>query len=699
MATFDLRPWLTCVDTGLGAIPDADLEEVDADDVDVHDADARALLIRVQHPGLAAAIDGDIDEVVVGGEAVNPRLHLAMHEIVMNQLADDDPSAVRRTARRLERDGHDRHEILHMIAGGVAGELWSTLHDQAPADIDRYIAYLDGLPGTWWEGFDEPDDGELNDDPFELLDPPTGEGPAAALVGAMLDEGVDLTDEAAVGAWIEDFNARPIAERDRLLSDPLGDVGPVPIALPDDATLAAAALATPAMTQLAQFLAWLGDRRPLTQQGNLKLADGKYLVGLLGTDDRFDEIIGGRTFRTQSTTHLFGVDLVYRLAVGSGLARAQGASLRRTRQGTRLAEAFAAVAAPPGAVSADPREDQGGPAAIADADVVLDTWRTVVLEMIRLGMVAGGRPDQYRLRWWEDTLNEGVIDLLTAMLLSGGPLSVDRLVDDALEQLGDDYDLDRVSAWARDDLSESIAWGMGCLVDRLVWLGVATREDVRVKVDLLDQERRLGGQLALTPLGSWFVRPLLIAQGFEVPLAGEFADAGAGELLDAVAEWPPEAFEAEVAEWAADRPTAADELAAVARHAVDPDQVDTVFEALDVLADHAEPAVRALGDDPRCRPFATAWLRNHSLPPLRSDEPADAGLDLVRSLAAVIVTSGPDAAVEAAADEGVDTALVERLWRVDDPWTTPVLEALASGSHKRLSKAARRALFKRRNRN
>lgn len=42
-------------------------------------------------------------------------------------------------------------------------------------------------------------------------------GPAKAIISAMLDEGVALTDQASLDAWLTDFNARPREERDRVL--------------------------------------------------------------------------------------------------------------------------------------------------------------------------------------------------------------------------------------------------------------------------------------------------------------------------------------------------------------------------------------------------------------------------------------------------------------------------------------------------
>ena len=43
-------------------------------------------------------------------------------------------------------------------------------------------------------------------------------GPSKAIFGAMLDEGIEVSDKAVVNAWINDFNARPEEERNKVLS-------------------------------------------------------------------------------------------------------------------------------------------------------------------------------------------------------------------------------------------------------------------------------------------------------------------------------------------------------------------------------------------------------------------------------------------------------------------------------------------------
>jgi hypothetical protein len=112
------------------------------------DPDARAVAIRREHPELEEAFAGR-DEVDAGDGRMNPSLHLAMHEVVATQLWDDSPPEVWDTAARLLDAGYQRDEILHMLAGPVAEQLWGALHDERPDDRQSDLAALRALPGSW----------------------------------------------------------------------------------------------------------------------------------------------------------------------------------------------------------------------------------------------------------------------------------------------------------------------------------------------------------------------------------------------------------------------------------------------------------------------------------------------------------------------------------------------------------------------
>jgi hypothetical protein len=229
-------------------------------------------------------------------------------------------------------------------------------------------------------------------------------------------------------------------------------------------------------------------------------------------------------------------------------------------------------------------------------------------------------------------------------------------------------------------------------------LGAATRDGVVVARDRWGHERRDGGELGLTDIGRWFVRPMLLARGYEVALAGELAHASADVLLAAIADRPLDAMHAEVRAWAAVRDTAADELAAAARQASGSEIRALAFEALEVIGDDAVPVVRALVDEPELRPWAVGWLvaRSDEQPPAFA---TDAAAGFVQAMAVALVVGGPDAVAAMLSDETrVDEqiAVIEQLWHVDDPYTAQVLEALAEAADRKVAKAARKALFKHR---
>src|SRR5690348_2806854 len=92
------------------------------------DESDRETLVLHEHPELEQAIEDDLDEIAVNGQAMNPRMHIMIHTIVANQLWVGDPPETWETARRLTALGYDRHEVLHMLGGAVNDQLWSMVH-------------------------------------------------------------------------------------------------------------------------------------------------------------------------------------------------------------------------------------------------------------------------------------------------------------------------------------------------------------------------------------------------------------------------------------------------------------------------------------------------------------------------------------------------------------------------------------------
>lgn len=117
--------------------------------LDPEDADERSLLIRLAHPELDDAISQGRDEIDIGGEPMNPRLHLTIHEIVAAQIIDDDPPEALATAARLLELGRDHHEVLHMLGSVVTQQIWTVTHEHLPYRREEHVAALAALPGSW----------------------------------------------------------------------------------------------------------------------------------------------------------------------------------------------------------------------------------------------------------------------------------------------------------------------------------------------------------------------------------------------------------------------------------------------------------------------------------------------------------------------------------------------------------------------
>lgn len=491
-------------------------------------------------------------------------------------------------------------------------------------------------------------------------------GMAKSIGTAMAADGVDVTDDDAVQEWIAAFNARPEAERRQLTDGGLGfptlpattgrlslppDLEIPPVELAPTTELAAMAAAAPAFARLKGFVDYLGIGRTLTKTGNLTVADGTALARLLGTGDLGPT--GDRRVRT--STDLPEVDLTFAWADEAGLVDIHPPKLVPTRLGIDMARQ------------------------------PLEAWWAAFEGLLALG------PASFTHGWvpWADMLDDGMADLLVLAYLDDEPLDIAALAAEAWEPMAANLHA-RLGIADRDGklLLDAVTADLGRLVDLLAGLGAVERE---------------GSAVSLTPLGRWAARRLLLDDGFEAPLVGELAGADAAVLLSACAHYELDAATAEIDAWLAPRPPA-DAVGALAEGARalagSADARPLFFHALGRLGPEAADAVRGLQSDRWLRPYATAWLMEHGLEGPASLSGDDVAGMLLDQLAALLAGGGPVAAVEVLAGLGPpaeQAALVDQIWRTEDPAAVDVLEAI--GRHhpdKTVAKAARKALFKRR---
>jgi len=112
-----------------------------------------AVLARIlkQHPEYSdiweRAADLDPHEEVLR-DGANPFAHIAIHQIVENQIANHDPPQTAETLEALMQAGYTRHEAIHAIGNVLAEEIYEILRDERPFDEASYVQALRELVQT-----------------------------------------------------------------------------------------------------------------------------------------------------------------------------------------------------------------------------------------------------------------------------------------------------------------------------------------------------------------------------------------------------------------------------------------------------------------------------------------------------------------------------------------------------------------------
>jgi hypothetical protein len=283
---------------------------------------------------------------------------------------------------------------------------------------------------------------------------------------------------------------------------------------------------------------------------------------------------------------------------------------------------------------------------------------------------------------------EAAPQLLSFLHLSNGPVAIDALL----------YLLRQRVAELRAERHEPPADGEG---DPLPALLDWTLDAAGLVGALRPRDPLRPDEVTLTPLGSWAVWVKLeqICVAAQGP-AGHM-EQSAETMLRACARLSPGPARAEYRAWLAARPVApaVAELLETAR-GDDALLRGLAFEALRVVGDPAEPAVRAVTTEPTLRPYAVLWLAE-----LDGGDPDTATRLLTREeatwlwvdTAAAVADHGEDHLLVShleTAVQGSVPGLLQEVRDVGHPRTVQVLVALAAAHpDPALAKAMRRAAF------
>ncbi len=363
-----------------------------------------------------------------------------------------------------------------------------------------------------------------------------------------LDNGVDLTDRRALERFQRDLDAGRVRYDNDLLDNLVKaqflDSGPrsyqerafaqLPVALPPAAELAEAAAKSRVVWQLTRLAGWVGaDGRQLTAAGHLRLGDARELAGLLETEEQ--------EMKVRSSAEMPRIGLL--------LAWAKKARLLRVSKGRLVRVAKAAP------VLRDPEA----------------LWSRAFEVFFELGAAIGVPAATWSASsLLVETFDEVLPDVLNSAYGMPSPVPLARLKETVwltcqeyfvLDQAGDDV---RQKLWRRlverdllmafEVLSElgvvELSHGVP---DELYFSDLQGAEQPlppEVCARLLRGRDKPDLLIELTPLGLRAVREQMLADGRDVPLVGELADAPPAELLGVLAQhYPPEQAALELEGW------------------------------------------------------------------------------------------------------------------------------------------------------
>ena len=469
-------------------------------------------------------------------------------------------------------------------------------------------------------------------------------GMAKTVMMSARDRGVDIGDPEALAAFLSDVQeGRLVLDEDllgRALERQVGrpaagqerKFAQLPVSLPDGEELTAAARRSKAVGQLRAFADWLGPKgRALTSAGNIRPADARELIVLLGTGDE--------RLRFHSAAELPGLELIANWAKKARLVR---------KQGTRLVPV---AKARPVLADAEALWQRAFEAAFDLGDVVCrPIWADEPASPVRL-------------------LYDVIVpDVLAAIYSMDEPVPVARLAESVWETVRAHFDVDSLSPLGQVGLRGRVDNDVEQIFDAFEALGAVTStrglasdvfsEDLDEASGMADgpfsDERaaalrellaKPGRQVSLTPLGTRAMRRRMLAEGREAGLVGELADASPAELLGTVAEhYTPETRVEEIAIWRAAHGGSLDPLVQAIRDCPFVSRRVAMLQTLVKAVPEGGGLLARLSRDPELGPVVLLAEKQDRKPGEVS--PAEAAWLMAGSLLEFLEIGGPDAVRE-----------------------------------------------------
>ncbi len=422
----------------------------------------------------------------------------------------------------LTDEGRDAVPVaLHAVIGFLAEHDWL---DSRSASADELHAQVDGSTPALHDSMDDERNHDLGT--FWAVQ--------------MLRHGVPTADQAAVARFLDAVRRGSLAiDRDALAeitrrqhdrpAEPAGPDLP-PVLLPGAAQLLAAADSSPALARLRAFTRWVRAGRPVTRDGRLLLGDARAVADALDLD-HFSRA------RARTSDDLPEITLLLHWARQARFVRIVDGRLVQVKSAAPL---------------------MGKP---------IEMWRRAFEAVGRIGEHFGGSDVFGAPSLFGMSLGEAFPVLLQQLYAAGGDaIPVERFhrsVRDAVNaRMGcvvDDLAGDvEQRLWRRD---------VTALLDALELLGAVALSE-SLDTDDHSELAALAGRddpdptwVALTPIGLWAVREMLVDAGVHAPLVGELADEDVEYVCVRMARARPEVADAELAAWVQARPgRAAQEL-------------------------------------------------------------------------------------------------------------------------------------------